>query len=588
VCGGGRLIDHWPAARERAQQPQASPFLNHQPFTNPTHRTPQADLIRQLASISMTWYQHASQHLAMAGLGAMLRLATTLAALHQRQGSNVGGDAHWALLIDMVAQAAREDVGTVVTLARQQQAATTRAAEAAAAAGGPASAVPSRLMDGAGALSSGSPGGSPRSPSAYAARALAAQQQLTGSPLASRGLPGLGSGSGSSNAAAAANGDRSRRTSAAASSPMLRLGEAQMRTLRVRARQLVLLQRALGEMHARCLGEISWGVQMRLLDVLGETVAAAMAFNTEAATGQLQPQQGGVAASSSEQAASKVAFPGASGVSTSSSVGPSGKSVSDAAGLGSAFSATSSISALGLVERPGSLSFTSRAATLSDSGASSSGPSLTLGVALGAAAGAAAPPARASGSLSGSVGPSTQPSVEIEAAEPLEAPPGIEDAAAVAAAGSAAAISSQAQAATGVPASSSSPFEPLARAAAEPAAATSNGSGAAAQKPPGAGLTIATRPAAAAAAAAAGSGSPRKSRLPELLVTSVESSEVVGLALMRLEVEGGTQLIQVRCFCVVVLARFIGGALSALLLPTASVIFARATVAGSTDRTRPT
>jgi hypothetical protein len=41
------------------------------------------------------------------------------------------------------------------------------------------------------------------------------------------------------------------------------------------------------------------------------------------------------------------------------------------------------------------------------------------------------------------------------------------------------------------------------------------------------------------------SGSPTKRKLmPELLVTSVESSEVVALALMRLEVEGGTQLIQ--------------------------------------------
>jgi hypothetical protein len=455
----------------------------------------------------MGWYQHASQHLAMAGLGALLRLATTLAALRQRQqaraavAGGVGGgaaeggagsDEHWALLLDMVAAAAKEDVATVVSLARQQATAAWPA-EGGGSGGGPASAVPPRLFEGAAAMAAGgggggaSQGGSPRSPAAYVARM---QQQLGGSPHAGARNPAFGSAPGS-------GGDRSRRSSTAAglgggaASPAAGrgLGDASARTLHVRARQLVLLERALGEMHARCLGELTWDVQMRLLGVLGDTVAAAMAFNAEAAARRLQHCGGAGSGASAGARGPASAPPSAPG-----------------AGMASAPSGTSSISAAGLVEQQQQQQPGSAGAHRSE--ASSAGQGL------------------GSGSLPNSVGPSAQPSLEIEAAE---APDG------GAAAAPAASASSGGMAGGARAAPSANPFEPPGEST---VGASSSGAGAGS----GSGLRVATR-----ISGSGGGGSPTKrQQLPELLVTSVESSEVVGLALMRLEVEGGTQLILVR------------------------------------------
>ena len=214
----------------------------------------QTEMVQQLVAIGVAWYQQNSVYLSTAGIKALMRLAHTFAAGSTAQGS-------WQLFVGPITTAVQADVQQILALATKQL------AEQSAAAAGAADATTAFRS------SVESQTGSPRSRSAAAS---ATQTVGAPSPL----------GAGSAAAAAAKGGMAARQVAAAAAA-----AAAVAAHLRVRARQLVLLQRGLAAIHRDCRASMSWEEQMQLLDALGLGVDAAIAFNTDLSVAQQQRQQ---------------------------------------------------------------------------------------------------------------------------------------------------------------------------------------------------------------------------------------------------------------------------------------------------------
>lgn len=209
-------------------------------------------MVQQLVAIGVSWYQQNSVYLSTAGIKALMRLAHTLAA-----GSSTGGGlgSSWQLFAGSITAAVQADVQQILALAQKQL------SESAAAAAGDA-------------LPTGGAGGG-------------------GSSKAGAGAY-FRSGTGDNSPPNAAKGGMVARKAAAVAAA----AAAVSAHLRVRTRQLVLLQRGLASIHRDCRNSMSWDEQVQLLDALALGVEAAIAFNTDISVAQQQRQQQWLAAGS--------------------------------------------------------------------------------------------------------------------------------------------------------------------------------------------------------------------------------------------------------------------------------------------------
>lgn len=207
------------------------------------HCNQQVDLVQQLASIGVSWYQQNSVYLSTAGIKALMRLADTLA--HITNSNNTVDSSQrcsWALILDPIAAAVRTDVELVVALAMKQ------------------------IREAADQQQQQMPTGA-----SHLLRSLAAHGSPSGSPRAARGV----SNGGFAGSPLGPKGGAAARQAVAAEAEKQMLAMQ----LRVRSQQLVLMQRALASVHKSCSDSMSWEEQMQLLEVLAVGVDAAIAFN---------------------------------------------------------------------------------------------------------------------------------------------------------------------------------------------------------------------------------------------------------------------------------------------------------------------
>ncbi|KAF8064597.1 BIG3 [Scenedesmus sp. PABB004] len=500
-------------------------------------------LLDQLAAIGVAWYRQGSPYLSTAGIKALMHLADTLDRFAAAgSGGGASGDCGWALLLEPLRAAVAEDVALVLRLAAAGAAEAAEASAAAAAARAvEAAASAGRARRGSGG--GGSPGGSPRA-GAGGAAAFAV-------PLGARG-------------GAAA------RAAAAAAASAAALGAQ----LRVRTQQLVLMQRALASVHARCRGSMTWEEQMALLEVLALGVDAAIAHNArlagagpEAAQQQqpLQQQQASQQQRVQQQPqaqAQQPAVPPAlllavpEDAALATRAGSAGGSIGDSLDLASAVSRNSSLSMSGLVGFGSFLapnpscggSAASGALGSADGGAGAGGgpgspgapsPGGEPGSAAGAGGGpgsdtpapAPAPAPRLSGPDDASVvSPLSAAGIPDapDGGDGAAAPPGWTAAGGGGGSNGAAQDQQQQAAASGV---APLPAQPGAQPALAPLRT---------QPPPSAGGGAGAAPGSPGSAGRARGGA----AMPALLVSSPESTEEVRPALMRLEAEGGLLLIE--------------------------------------------
>ncbi len=226
----------------------------------------------------MGLYRNPADRLAIAGLHAFLRLATTL----QTNDS----DAALQGMLGQLSTAVEEDLTGALALAQRMR---ERAQAAPPPTTGTAPSTPpavqsspfgNRLLEQH--MGSSSPGGSPKSP----------LRQQPASPFTSGGSSNVGGSASSSGASSYQQGQ-----ALAGSKPALArsqggpwAGEQQL--YRTRTRLLVLMQRALAQLHKQALTGLPWQVQGQLLDILACTVDAAMRFNTGAAAPKQQAAAG--------------------------------------------------------------------------------------------------------------------------------------------------------------------------------------------------------------------------------------------------------------------------------------------------------
>ena len=597
----------------------------------------QMDLISQLASIAVAWYQYPVASVSSSGLEGLVQLSRTLASSEPGAGDAVAADraAAWGVLLGLLEKATQADVDLVLTLAKKQQEALLQQQGAAAAevevAGlwaGAAGGLPAtsktledlRRKDGGG----GSPtaGGSPTSRYATGA-AVAGSGFRTAAAAAAGAAGGVAAGGGP--------GSPSGRGLMPGGSYSSLQQQRQQQQLHLRSRQLVLLQRALAQMHEVGVGSLNWDMQMRLLSILSASVEAAAQFNSDG--GRARATAGGASEATAAAGAVAGGCGGNAVTSPSFSTGSSNHDLGSrlhedsASSVGSsivqkAVSTASSLSVTGLVDLRRASTYSSSqdvSGTFSPAAVISSGDGsiaflsskdgagetvpegdeeleLEHGDEQGAdaEAGPAAPKEDAEGGAREAVaregsevgeqqqqqqqpGESQETAVAIDATCAKDSDSagasGAEAAAvplaAAAAAGAAAAGSLQGAAAFGSlqePGAGSSELAgPPTPAAATQAAAVAPPSPVALHLP--AIKTHVSQSSAAVASPGARSGgsprsvgSPRRKTggppLPQLVVSSVESREVVLPGLMRLEAEGGMLLIQVRGKATFMLLRF--------------------------------
>lgn len=231
----------------------------------------QVELVQQLASIGVSWYQQTSIYLSTAGIKALMRLADTIAQITTSKSSSsstaTGQSCSWSLLLDPVAAAVKDDVDLVIRLATKQ---INETAEQQQQQQEPPSSRLARVT----AAGSGSPSGSPRANRSVTNVSNGSISGSVGSPLGPKG------------------GAAARQAVAAAAEKQIAAVQ-----LRVRTQQLVLMQRALAAVHQSCKDSMRWDEQMQLLEVLAHGVDAAIAFNAGmGVTYWQQQQQSGVLA----------------------------------------------------------------------------------------------------------------------------------------------------------------------------------------------------------------------------------------------------------------------------------------------------
>jgi hypothetical protein len=250
-------------------------------------------MLQQLVAVCVAWYQQSSVYLSTAGIKALMRLADTLAASAAATGSSSGGGAgagsSWQLLIQPLHEAVVADVKVVLALAHRQLSEAAAAAEAAraaerrAAAGASSGGSAVAAAAGFNGAQAGSPPGSPGPRTQQQQQQQ--QQQQAGGGYAGHALSRLGPQAAA--AAAAAGGGAAARQAAADAAAAAALTQH----LRVRTRQLVLLQRAIAAIHRDCRRAMSWAEQQQLLQVLALGVEAALTFNTGISLKQQRQQQ---------------------------------------------------------------------------------------------------------------------------------------------------------------------------------------------------------------------------------------------------------------------------------------------------------